>query len=494
MLSLKRLTALAICGLMLISAMAACGGGDKPADGGPDTVTTAGDIAAETTTVFRNENIPADLDLGGETINVWYFTKNSDVSESFIDMKGEQSGDVVDDALYERNMSVEEQLNMKFNFVDTGVGSSDTGTEMRKLIMAGSEEYDFYNVVQWNSAKYVTEGLFMNMAEAPYINIEEPWWSTAYIDEINIGKSRLFLLCGDIDIDMIRCIGCMYFNKQMYENYFGNPEDQYSQVLDGKWTVDRLYENAAASYADLDGDNKVSAADQFGMLLNDYNNIDVIFFGMGMRTTSRDADGNPVLVLNSERNIDAMEALYHVVMENDGVKLAAPLDNTKDFNNGLALYLVGFLYSSELLRDMTQDYGIIPAPKYNEEQENYSSVVHDIATLQCLPASCTKFEQVSAVLELMAFESYKSVTPAYYETALKTKYTRDNLSSQIVDLLHDTAMTDIAYVFGDAFNSLGYTGRNMIQGKKSDLSSWYASREKTALKKMQQLIDAYNEL
>ena len=61
----------------------------------------------------------------------------------------------------------------------------------------------------------------------------------------------------------------------------------------------------------------------------------------------------------------------------------------------------------------------------------------------------------------MAFESYKSVTPAYYETALKTKYTRDNLSSQIVDLLHDTAMTDIAYVFGDAFSSLGYTGRNL---------------------------------
>ena len=224
MLSFKRLTALAVCGLMLISAMAACGGGDKTADGGPDTVTAAGDTAAETTTVFRNENIPADLDLGGETIKTSGISPKTATSRILYRHEGRTVGRSSTTRFTRRNMSVEEQLNMKFNFVDTGVASSDTGTEMRKLIMAGSDEYDFYNVVQWNSARYVTEGLFMNMVEAPYINIEEPWWSTEYISRINIGKSRLFLLCGDIDIDMIRCIGCMYFNKQMYENYFGNPE------------------------------------------------------------------------------------------------------------------------------------------------------------------------------------------------------------------------------------------------------------------------------
>ena len=72
--------------------------------------------------------------------------------------------------------------------------------------------------------------------------------------------------------------------------------------------------------------------------------------------------------------------------------------------------------------------------------------------------------------------------------------TGDNISSQIIDLLHDTAMTDMAYIYQDAFNSVGYAGRNLIQAKKSDLASWYAKKEKTALKNMQKLIDKYNEM
>ena len=147
-----------------------------------------------------------------------------------------------------------------------------------------------------------------------------------------------------------------------------------------------------------------------------------------------------------------------------------------------------------MLRLTTQDYGIIPTVKLNEEQSQYYSVVHDIATLQCVPTTCTKLEAVSAVLEEMAYESYLSVTPSYYETALKTKYTRDNLSSQIIDLLHDTAMTDMAYIYQDAFSSVGYAGRNLIASKKSDLASWYAKKEKAALKNMQKLIDKYTEM
>jgi hypothetical protein len=492
MLTLKRLLSLAICAAIFISAIAACG--EKIDDADRDTETAAAEVTAETTTVYRDENIPADLDLGGETINIWYFTQCSSSTESFIDMKGEQSGEVVDDALYWRNLSVEEQLNVKLNFYDCGFDAVMTGTEMRKLIMSDSTDYDLYNIVQWTGASFVTEGLFMNMADAPYMNIDEPWWATEYIREMGVGKSRIFLLCGDIDIDMIRCIGCMYFNKQLYENYFGNPEDQYNQVLDGKWTMDVISQNAVIVYSDLDGDNKVSKTDQFGMMLNNYNNVDVLFYGLGIRVTGRDADGNPELILNNERNFGAMQTYHQTVKKTVGVRLGEPLFNTNSFSEGRSLYLVGFLYISEMLRDMTQDYGIIPAPKYNEEQENYCSVVQDIVTLQCIPNNCRKLEQVSAVLELMAFESYRSVTPAYYEVALKTKYTRDNISSQIIDILHDTAMTDIAYVFADAFNGLGFTGRGMIQSGSSNLSSWYAVNEKGALTKMQILIDAYGEL
>ena len=77
---------------------------------------------------------------------------------------------------------------------------------------------------------------------------------------------------------------------------------------------------------------------------------------------------------------------------------------------------------------------------------------------------------------------------------MKTKYTRDQLSSQIIDLLHDYYMTDIAYVFGSSFYNLGYTGRDMIANNQSNFASYYSKREKAALKQMEKLIEAYLSL
>ena len=115
MLTLKRLLSLAICAAIFISAIAACG--EKIDDADRDTETAAAEVTAETTTVYRDENIPADLDLGGETINIWYFTQCSSSTESFIDMKGEH-GSRRRRLLW--NLSAEEQLNVKLNFYDCG--------------------------------------------------------------------------------------------------------------------------------------------------------------------------------------------------------------------------------------------------------------------------------------------------------------------------------------------------------------------------------------
>ncbi len=454
------------------------------------------DTAVEETEVTHN--LPDNLNFDGTEINIWYFTKNSDVSERFIDIEGDLNGDVVDEALYNRNTQVEEKLNVDLIFTDTGVYSSDVGNAIRSMVMSGDTTYDIFNVVQWNSASLVTEGVFRNLIDLPYVDVEMPWWSDYYISEINIGKNNRYFLCGDISIDTIRCISCMYFNKAIYEDYYGNPDNLYQIVLDGNWTLDKLDTYVKEVYADLNGNDKVDEGDRFGLLLNNYNNIDVLFYGAGLRTTARDEDDIPYLTLDNERTASVMEALYDLCHSNTGTMLRAggegTLQNNIDFNNGYSLFLMGFLYTSEQLRNMEQDYGIIPSPKFNETQKDYSAVVHDIATLICLPQTATKLEEIGAVLELMAYESYRTVTPAYYETAMKTKYTRDQLSSQIIDLLHDYYMTDIAYVFGSSFYNLGYTGRDMIANNQSNFASYYSKREKAALKQMEKLIEAYLSL
>lgn len=485
--------------LLAGSVLTACG--DAPAEKQPET--TAADLTAQTEAVTTDNRIPStlpqDLDLAGETINVWYFTKNSDAAERFLDLVGDPEGDIVEVSLYERNMAVEEQLNMTFNYVDPGVASGDVGTEIRKVLMAGDTTYDLYNVIQWNSSKLALEHCFLNLADQELLALDQPWWSQNYIENMSFGSnSNIYFVTGDVSLDMIRCIGSMYFNKNLFTNLYDSAEVLYQEVLDGVWTHDKLLEYAAEGYQDLNGNSKIDDGDRYGMITNSFNNMDNFGFGMGSVFSRRDGDNMPYLTIEEAHNVAIYEKIYHMIAEAPGVLMnkdgANPtLDNVETFAEGNAMFLPGFLYTSENLRAMQDDYGIIPFPKFDENQEAYLSSVHDIATLMCLPTTCTKVDAVCAVLEAMAYYSYYEVTPVYYETALKTKYTRDDLSSKIIDIIHDSAMTDLAYVFQESLNGAGMIMRNLAANKTKDYVSYVAKREKANTKALDKFITNFEE-
>ncbi len=485
--------------LAAVAVMTACG--DASTDQGKTTdavTTTPSVIETETMDDRLPSTLPSDLDLGGETINVWYFTKNSDAAERFLDLQGDAEGDIVEVALYDRNVAIEEQLNITFNYVDPGIESGNVGTEVRKLLMAADTTYDLYSLIQWNSTALALEHCFLNVTDLPHLDLGQPWWSKSYMEALSIGHNNVFFLAGDISIDMIRTIAAMYFNKNIFQNIYDSSDILYEEVLNGTWTFDKMLTYAESAYQDVNGDSKVNKDDIYGLITNSFNNMDAFTFGMGATLTRRDADNMPYMTVGEEHNVNLYNKLYTMiaetpscVMNSDGAN--PTLDNVQYFASGNALFLPGFLYTSENLRAMDNDYGIIPFPKYDEQQENYYSTVHDIATLFCLPTTCTKIDAVCATLEAMAYYSYYEVTPIYYETALKTKYTRDDLSSQIIDIIHDTSMTDIAYGYSSSFNNMGQIMRSLAVNKTKDYASYYAKQEKATVKACEKFITKFEE-
>jgi hypothetical protein len=57
-------------------------------------------------------------------------------------------------------------------------------------------------------------------------------------------------------------------------------------------------------------------------------------------------------------------------------------------------------------------------------------------------------EYVGTILESMSAEGYRQVTPAYFEVALKNRYTKDQTSKEMVDLIKQSKVLDFAYVYG----------------------------------------------
>lgn len=117
---------------------ASCGtAADNPSGG--DTTSGEGTSTAEETTAAR-DTLPDDLDFGGETVNLFV-----DREMLIPEYNAEQDGDIVNDAIYERNNAVQERLNVTFNFIESdGLNANQKIFQgaVRSSVLAGESAYD----------------------------------------------------------------------------------------------------------------------------------------------------------------------------------------------------------------------------------------------------------------------------------------------------------------------------------------------------------------
>ncbi|MBQ7983315.1 MAG: hypothetical protein IJ302_07085, partial [Clostridia bacterium] len=172
-------------------------------------------------------------------------------------------------------------------------------------------------------------------------------------------------------------------------------------------------------------------------------------------------------------------------------------DAIKLFKAGRSL-LLGYnrLGSFDDLRDMEAEVGILPYPKLDDTQESYLTSSHDTTEIGVIPVTNSKFDMTCAVLEVLNRETQKYVLPAYYETGLKVKYSRDDMSSQMIDIIHDTIGGSFALAFSSACSDIFMKASfyEPLMSKTTDFVSNYTKREKGAQKKLDGIIDSFREI
>ncbi len=497
---MKRLLAALLLAAMLLGT-AACGSGDTAETTAPVQTAAESTEQSETTgpTETNRENakstLPAGLDLKGMTVKFGYV----DANRYRDDIIGDIEGNVVREAVYYRNLNTEEKLNIKLEPVIVATGTGDAATKIQSYVVAGDHVVDINDGHQAYLAKFVLDGYFANMNDDKYIAYDEPWWKTEYIDELAVGTGKRFFLFGDMTLMMFKSAGATYVNKKILEDQFMKLDELYDLVLEGKWTMDKFYEMTSQAYVDKNGNGQSDAGDQIGFMATTVKSVEHFQYDSGIRTTTRDKNGIPQLTLNNERTVLWAEKFYKLYYENPGARIwtaDSNLDNEmmQTFKNGQCLFYPQWFYLGEyFLGDMEDDYGIIPYPKLDESVERYTTLVHDGTTTIVVPVTIPqdRMDVIGAVLEEMAFESYTTVFPAYYEVTLKLKYARDSTSTKMIDLIWDAAFTDFGYAYSSNLGGLGML-RQLAKDKTPDFASYYASKE-SAKAAMQNLIALYLE-
>ncbi|MCL2160151.1 MAG: hypothetical protein FWH48_12150, partial [Oscillospiraceae bacterium] len=238
-------------------------------------------------------------------------------------------------------------------------------------------------------------------------------------------------------------------------------------------------------------------SDMYGYATGTGNLMNAFNAAFDQPIVKKDENGIPQLALNTPKMADIVDKMHGFLHENDNV-YATPESSEADiftiFEENRTLFMAGYLYNSDRLRAMESDYGILPMPKLNKEQTAYYTVSADVYSLFCIPVTCGKIDATAATMEAMCAESYRKVTPAYYEIALKLKYSRDDETSQMLDIIRAGLRFDFGTVNAANLNDVGSLFRRLMEEKKTDLASRYEASEKTYQASLEKLVDAYQDL
>ena len=148
------------------------------------------------------------------------------------------------------------------------------------------------------------------------------------------------------------------------------------------------------------------------------------------------------------------------------------------FREGRALFYATPMTNVVGFRDMEDDFGILPYPKLDAEQENYYSTAMDNFSFLLMPVDVKNVENAGLITEALAAESYRTVIPAFYDTVLKTKVSRDDDSAEMLDIVRDNLIFNLGYSFSNVLGMPGHIFQECFKSENSAVSGpWEASQE-----------------
>ena len=417
---IKRAACLSLATLMICSCFTGCDKKSKSASG------ESGSTVAD--------KLRAELDFGGETINIvtppGYGMVNTDGK---------------DQTLVERDEKLE-KLGKKYNATFKVIEGRGTYWDaMASSIAAGSPAGHIMVSQENYFMSWLKAGAMADLSaamEKTGIDFTDERYSQVVRKYTNLNNSQYCF--AEAPLYPSGCI--WYFNKRIFSE--SNLGDPYEMVKNKTWTWDTV-EDIAKKALKKKADGTV---EQWG--LSAYMHINMVSelcSSNGTTIANFDENGNPVLTLNESAAMKAFEKFYDWTVVQ---KIAKCNDGSQNWDTALREFTTGnialMMGTNKLLQfidesAMEDDFGILPSPMGPDVDDYYAGT--SCGTMYFIPAT---YEDMADKLLLVMDELYDFGDSSYEEEITK-KYIskmRDEESMQnYIDMIVNTEHhTHDAYV------------------------------------------------
>ena len=484
--------------LMLVSSFAACGETtDDPANTQGTTAPTETEPETELT-----DWLPDGLHYGDTDITIISRYREGWTSGE-IAVK-EIISEPVNDAVFERNKATEERLGVEIVSIEEN--NNDPGVVVNKVataVKAGTDEYDIMAAACYVAVNESLGGTFADLRKTEYLDFEKPWWSQGFNEVVEYHGAQ-YAVSGDMVLSLYRFAFVTIFNKHLFTE--ANQSYLYDHVENGSWTLDKQIELVPVFHRDNGNGKQDAEGDIYGLVSNDYISVDPYWSACNVDILKKNGEGDYELVFQSAKLFDVCEKTLKLFYEcgdaTYNIKHYGLDDEQNDiremFADGLAAMATVRIMELEAgsIRNMEQEFGVVPMPKYDEAQKNYRTLLHDQFTVMCVPTTVTgeDLDMVSAVMEALAAISYKTVRPAYYETTLRTKIAQDPQSAEMFDIIIDNVYIDAGIIYTNALSSFHDKFRQIMGSGKNTVTSQYKAVVRSAERALEKMITKLDKI
>ena len=387
----------------------------------------------------------------------------------------ETTGEPVNDAIYERTQRANEFLNVDV----TENNVSDSTNDLKKAVKAGTNDFDVALCTLMNSFAIAMENNIhdLNTLSAD-LDLTNVWWDQNAVHDLDVG-GKLYFTTSDFDTTRFDGIRSLYFNKQLIGDL--SLENPYELVDGNRWTLDKFIEMCAAGELDRDGDGVMTDTDRYGYVMYGELAVDLLIAGCDIHYIDKDPDtGRLIDGTQGERLIDVYGKIYDLLW-NDSKAFDCRQNRYSKYDRGLgdriqepvftensAIFYSECMAWTRVLREMEADFGVVPPPKYNEDQDRFYSIIIN-PFMQMIPIT-QKGEAVSrtcCILDVLASASHDTVVDAYVNVTLTGKVARDPDTVRMLHLVFD----ELSYNIHFSNISIRSTIQNQLTGGSENIAS-----------------------
>jgi len=474
------------------AALSACSGDDGAPqtsdDITPAVSETPAEVPAETEApVLRSADLLPAADYGGADYRIlgreYAKLGNLPSMEFAVD---ELNGEIINDTVYQRNRTVEDNFNVSIT-AETGAAASLIPTS----VAAGDGTWDLAWAHVNDMATLSLGGNLANYYDVPHIDLSGQWWNQLAVESLTYG-GKCFLQMNYIPFTGVMLSHALFYNMAILDRYELTSPTVY--VNENRWTFDEFRSMAESVHTDENGDGAQDEGDLYGLLSSHGTSGQAMSIAMGVRPIEISPDGEIGLTIVSDRSQSVLEALVSLTHSPSSwliTDYSKENDLAKMFVNGRGLFYSGFLTDAyQFFRDMEEDYGLSVFPKWEASDERYITTVTGGTGLLGIPKVTADMDRTGQITEALAIESCYDIYPAVFETVISGKLLRDPDSQRMFRLLMD----GLEVSFARTYKYAAYTDlfAELTASGSTDLASAAAKQEKAARKHYEKVLASFD--